>query len=563
MTSLAPGSCTRSLKLCVLAMLSACGSDVTTVVPADSQVVYAAGGNHGEDTTPPTVPENLEAIAADDHIELSWSKSTDDTPGRLTYEVFRDESYLARSSNNQYADYDVAMGMSYSYQVLAVDKAGLKSDLSPAVSVNFGAGPPAPTCTLTASPESIDIGGSSTLTLVVSGSYATATLNSNEVTLVDGVYEEVVSPTELTTYVAVVEGEGGSSSCTATVILAGSPPLPPLSGSCLAAAITIEQAVSSEDDYYFNTVGHAVDAGGVTWSGDGSETTWVDTHGSMQACFTGGTRGAVIDGGMPFDAVYECSSRHCPNGNCPIPCYAYHSSAGVAPHVTNLQVFEDLQIRRAGDGFSLDELSSDVTARGIYMYEIHDDAFEGDFGKASFLIEDVLVDGASSGFAMRLRSSAEGVDQTDQVWEIRNSLVRLMAFPNNYAQREGHGNLYKLQGDLNEPIFKIAGNTFVLGPVLGSEDILPPVSRTHECADNTILWTGTQAQWDDYMEQGYHPDGGDLGQRLAALNATFGPTCMDVRIKPDGLSIDDFLTQEGWYSLVAEWKATHPAGQIR
>ncbi|MBT8487552.1 MAG: hypothetical protein KJO65_01880, partial [Gemmatimonadetes bacterium] len=286
-------------------------------------------------------------------------------------------------------------------------------------------------------------------------------------------------------------------------------------------------------------------------------------HGSFAGCFSGGTTGAVIDGGQPFDAVYECESRHCPNGDCPEPCYAYHSAAGVAPHGTNLQVFENLVIRRTGDGFSLDEsYSSTVVARGIYMYEVHDDAFESDFGKAGYVIEDVLVDGASSGFAMRLRSSADGADQTDQVWEIRNSLVRLMSFPNNYKQREGHGNLYKLEGDLNEPIFKITGNTFVLGPVMGSEDIVPPVDQTHECADNTILWTGTREQWDSYQDEGHHPDGGDIGQRLAGLNARYGPTCMDVRIRPDELTIDEFLTHEGWYGLVDEWKATHPAGQI-
>lgn len=306
-----------------------------------------------------------------------------------------------------------------------------------------------------------------------------------------------------------------------------------------------------------------MDASGVTWYGDGSESTVLHTVGTQQACFGGGSSGAIVDGAIPFDAMYECNPRHCPDGKCPRPCYAYHSAAGIGPDVTNLQIFEDLLIRKTGDGISLDsDASGDVIARRIYMYEIHDDAFESDFGSGGFLIEDVLVESANAAFAMELRNSAGSVDQTDKVWNIRNNLVRLVAFPNTYRQREGHGNLYKLQGDLNEPIFKIVGNTFVLGPVLGSEDIMPPVSRTHECADNAILWTGTQAQWDSYQDEGYHPDGGTLGQRLSALNSTFGSTCMDVRIKPDGLSVDEFLAQEGWHALVQQWKTAHPAGQL-
>jgi hypothetical protein len=76
------------------------------------------------------------------------------------------------------------------------------------------------------------------------------------------------------------------------------------------------------------------------------------------------------------------------------------------------------------------------------------------------------------------------------------------------------------------------------------------------------LWTGTQAQWDSYQTADTHPDGGDNGQRLAALNGTFGATCMQVRVKPDGMSAEDFLTQEGWYALVDTWKATHVAGGL-
>lgn len=341
-------------------------------------------------------------------------------------------------------------------------------------------------------------------------------------------------------------------------------PAPPTIGeTCLDGASSIEKASSSKDRYKFDSPKKAVDASGVDWQGSGDEASLVRTEGSDQACFSGGKNGSILDGGFPLDASYECNSTHCPSGGCPNPCYAFHSAAGLGPDVTNVHIIEDLQIRNTGDGISMQTADSrDVIVRRVYMLNIHDDAFESDFANGGFVIDDCLVEHAYVGFAMRLRSSASG-DQTNKVWAIRNNLIRLSSNINNYKQKPGHGNLYKLDGGSNEPIFVLIGNTFVLGPVMGGKKVMPPVSQTQECSNNTILWLGSQSDWDSYMGSSDHPDGGNNGERLAALNSKFGSTCMNIVIKPSGTSVDGFLDQQGWNSKVQQWKNSHVAGTIQ
>jgi len=352
------------------------------------------------------------------------------------------------------------------------------------------------------------------------------------------------------TITATIEGTTGRSTITVTA----TPP-----ESCLDEATSVETASAKVSEYSFNVAGHAVDAGGVSWLGVGEESTMVEFNGSQSACFSGGVNAGLIDGGMPYDAVYECTTEHCPGGVCPVPCYAYHSAAGLGPDVSALQVVEDLEIRNSGDGISLEtDAARDVIARRVYLHDLHDDAFESDFGLAGFTIVDNLLDRVNTAFAMRLRSSASG-DQRNKLWTIRDNLVRLHEFPNGYKQRPGHGNVFKLDKSTNEPRFRLTGNTIVVGPNPDGSTLFPPVSRVEECADNTYLFLGTQAAWDDVLDSDRIDDGGTNGERLAALNKLF-PGCFDVRLRPGSKSIDDFLATEGWTAAVDRWKSTHSAG---
>lgn len=332
--------------------------------------------------------------------------------------------------------------------------------------------------------------------------------------------------------------------------------------SCLdGTASSVIRATGRERDFVLDRPGQVVDASGVSWIGSGSESTLVGFEGEHPTCFSGGREGAILDGGFQLDAMYECTPEHCPDGQCPRPCYAYHSAAGLGPDAGGLQIVEDVQIRRTGDGISLQTAAArDVIARRVYMYEIHDDAFESDFGLAGFTAEGNLVDGAWTAFAMRMRDSATG-DQRQVLWTIRDNLIRLHQFPNGYKQRPGHGNVFKLDKSPNEPRFRLTGNVVVVGPDTGGRTLFPPVSRVEECSQNLYLFVGSDRQWQDALASDDIADGGTNGQRLAALNEKF-PGCFDVRVRTSDISEEEFLAAEGWYVEVNRWKAEHVAGRI-
>ena len=99
--------------------------------------------------------------------------------------------------------------------------------------------PPQPTCELTASPSKIEQGQSSTLTLKTSGKVTTATLDGTEVAP-EGCGKPV-TPAETTSYQAVIEGPGGTSTCTVIVNVV----IPPPAGELTASPKEIEQGQSS------------------------------------------------------------------------------------------------------------------------------------------------------------------------------------------------------------------------------------------------------------------------------------------------------------------------------
>ena len=76
------------------------------------------------DTTPPTVPTNLSAIAASpSQINLSWSASTDNI-GVAGYQVFRNGAKIATSTGTSFSDTPLIPSTTYNYTVTAFDAAG-------------------------------------------------------------------------------------------------------------------------------------------------------------------------------------------------------------------------------------------------------------------------------------------------------------------------------------------------------------------------------------------------------------------------------------------------------
>jgi chitodextrinase len=99
-------------------------------------VISTAGAGGGGDTTAPSIPAGLAALAqGEERIDLSWSASSDDT-AVAGYGVYRDGAAapIATTAATSFSDTGLAAGSTHSYRVDAVDAAGNRSARSGAVS---------------------------------------------------------------------------------------------------------------------------------------------------------------------------------------------------------------------------------------------------------------------------------------------------------------------------------------------------------------------------------------------------------------------------------------------
>src|SRR5688572_3856604 len=81
------------------------------------------GGADAGDTTAPSIPLGLLAVAtSESRVNLSWSPSTDDT-GVTAYVLFRDGNELVTTASTSHADIGLAAATEYEYRVLARDAA--------------------------------------------------------------------------------------------------------------------------------------------------------------------------------------------------------------------------------------------------------------------------------------------------------------------------------------------------------------------------------------------------------------------------------------------------------
>jgi hypothetical protein len=108
----------------------------------DVSLVAGGGGGGSGDTTPPSVPQNLQAGAPTaSAVNLTWDASTDDT-GVTGYDIFRNGSKLdtVGGAATSYQDASVAGNTPYTYTVDAFDAAGNISAKSAPASVTTPSG---------------------------------------------------------------------------------------------------------------------------------------------------------------------------------------------------------------------------------------------------------------------------------------------------------------------------------------------------------------------------------------------------------------------------------------
>jgi len=97
-----------------------------------------SGCGGGGNSNAPTNPTGVQATVVDsDQVDLTWQPSMDDW-GVLAYRVYRDGSLVGRATGTSYSDTGVTEGVTYCYQVSAVDTEGNESGKSADVMVNTG-----------------------------------------------------------------------------------------------------------------------------------------------------------------------------------------------------------------------------------------------------------------------------------------------------------------------------------------------------------------------------------------------------------------------------------------
>ena len=100
----------------------------------------AATANAGSDTTPPSVPTNLQGSAlSTTSIRITWNASQDNTggSGMRSYKVYRNSggTAIAEVTTNAYTNTGLTQNTDYAYQVSAVDNAGNESAKCTAITV--------------------------------------------------------------------------------------------------------------------------------------------------------------------------------------------------------------------------------------------------------------------------------------------------------------------------------------------------------------------------------------------------------------------------------------------
>ncbi len=85
------------------------------------------------DTTPPTVPDNLQTTLVNaSTISLTWGSATDTESGLLGYRIYRDDRLISTTSDTNYKDSNLDANTLYEYSITAVDGSPAENESDPA-----------------------------------------------------------------------------------------------------------------------------------------------------------------------------------------------------------------------------------------------------------------------------------------------------------------------------------------------------------------------------------------------------------------------------------------------
>src|SRR5579884_2069812 len=109
-------------------------TDTTTTSTTPTDTTTTPTTTTTADTTAPSVPGGLVAVAGDQQVSVSWAASSDPDSTVAGYYVLRDGSRVANVTGTSFTDSGLTNGSSYSYSVEAYDPSGNVSAASSAVS---------------------------------------------------------------------------------------------------------------------------------------------------------------------------------------------------------------------------------------------------------------------------------------------------------------------------------------------------------------------------------------------------------------------------------------------
>ena len=316
-----------------------------------------------------------------------------------------------------------------------------------------------------------------------------------------------------------------------------SSPKPP---DCLDAS-SLLLASDAERIYDYPVPKHTVDARGVVWEGQVLDA--VVANGAGSGCFVGGRIESNWDPADSWDL--------------------YHDRFGLSINTAAIPfTVEALHVLGNGDGVSLKPTvpcpnNSPIwlTVRKSLLEDIHDDAIESD-GLCSALIEDNLIERAFVALAFRNRTADPLRNGSNNTVTVRKNLIRAHAFDNNYQGQTAHNGFWKWAHEGHGPKIVVRDNRFVAFDAPPHATLFPYVNRVSNCANNVLVFAGSEEEWQQALLGGCDHEGDDGlcdGERMQVLAG-----CYEVITKLDKENEDDFLARN-WTPYVDSWRDSHSA----